>query len=204
MYYCSLLTTSYYYKPLPTATANCHYYSLLTISLQFPTLVACKIIYIFYHSPMSTLKEGDQAPGFAAKDQNGKTISLSDFKGKNVILYFYPKDDTPGCTAEACSFRDNYQSMLSKGFDVIGVSTDDEKSHKKFETKFSLPFTLIADTDKHIVEAYGVWVEKSMYGKKYMGTARTTFVIDGEGIIKKVIDKVDTKNSSQQVIDLLQ
>jgi len=153
---------------------------------------------------MSTLKEGDQAPGFTAKDQNGKTVSLSDFKGKNVILYFYPKDDTPGCTAEACSFRDNYQSMLSKGFDVIGVSTDDEKSHKKFETKFSLPFTLIADTDKHIVEAYGVWVEKSMYGKKYMGTARTTFVIDGEGIIKKVIDKVDTKNSSQQVIDLLQ
>jgi len=153
---------------------------------------------------MSTLKEGDQAPGFAAKDQNGKTISLSDFKGKNVILYFYPKDDTPGCTAEACSFRDNYQSLLSKGFDVIGVSTDDEKSHKKFETKFSLPFTLIADTDKHIVEAYGVWAEKNMYGKKYMGTLRTTFVIDGEGIIKKIIDKVDTKNSSQQVIDLLQ
>jgi len=153
---------------------------------------------------MSTLKEGDKAPGFAAKDQNGKTVSLSDFKGKNVILYFYPKDDTPGCTAEACSFRDNYQSMLSKGFDVIGVSTDDEKSHKKFETKFSLPFTLIADTDKHIVEAYGVWAEKNMYGKKYMGTLRTTFVIDGEGIIKKIIDKVDTKNSSQQVIDLLQ
>jgi len=153
---------------------------------------------------MSTLKEGDQAPGFSAKDQNGKTISLSDFKGKNVILYFYPKDDTPGCTAEACSFRDNYQSMLSKGFDVIGVSTDDEKSHKKFETKFSLPFTLIADSDKHIVEAYGVWAEKNMYGKKYMGTLRTTFVIDGGGIIKKIIDKVDTKNSSQQVIDLLQ
>jgi len=150
---------------------------------------------------MSTLKEGDQAPGFSAKDQNGKTISLSDFKGKNVILYFYPKDDTPGCTAEACSFRDNYQSMLSKGFDVIGVSTDDEKSHKKFETKFSLPFTLIADSDKHIVEAYGVWAEKNMYGKKYMGTLRTTFVIDGGGIIKKIID---TKNSSQQVIDLLQ
>jgi len=153
---------------------------------------------------MSTLKEGDKAPDFTAKDQNGKTISLSDFKGKNVILYFYPKDDTPGCTAEACSFRDNYQSMLSKGFDVIGVSTDDEKSHKKFETKFSLPFTLIADPDKHIVEAYGVWAEKSMYGKKYMGTLRTTFIIDGEGIIKKIIDKVDTKNSSQQVIDLLQ
>lgn len=153
---------------------------------------------------MTTLKEGDKAPNFTAKDQNGKVVSLSDFKGKNVILYFYPKDDTPGCTAEACSFRDNYQSMLNKGFEVIGVSTDDEKSHKKFETKYSLPFTLISDSDKSIVEAYGVWVEKNMYGKKYMGTARTTFLINEAGIIDKIIDKVDTKNSSQQVIDLLE
>jgi peroxiredoxin Q/BCP len=152
---------------------------------------------------MATLKEGDKAPDFTAKDQNGKTVSLSGFKGKNVILYFYPKDDTPGCTAEACDFRDNYQSLLSKGFEVIGVSTDDEKSHKKFESKYSLPFTLIADADKHIVEAYSVWVEKNMYGKKYMGTARTTFIINADGIINKIIDKVDTKNSSQQVIDLL-
>jgi len=153
---------------------------------------------------MAKPKEGDKAPDFTAKDQNGKTVSLSDFKGKNVILYFYPKDDTPGCTAEACSFRDNYQSLLSKGFAVIGVSTDDEKSHKKFETKFSLPFSLIADPDKKIVEAYDVWVEKNMYGKKYMGTARTTFLIDANGVISKVINKVDTQNSSQQVIDLLQ
>jgi peroxiredoxin Q/BCP len=152
---------------------------------------------------MATLKEGDKAPDFTAKDQNGKTVSLSGFKGKNVILYFYPKDDTPGCTAEACDFRDNYQSLLSKGFEVIGVSTDDEKSHKKFESKYNLPFTLIADADKHIVEAYSVWVEKNMYGKKYMGTARTTFIINADGIINKIIDKVDTKNSSQQVIDLL-
>jgi len=152
---------------------------------------------------MSILKAGDKAPGFTAKDQNGKTVSLSDFSGKKVILYFYPKDDTPGCTAEACDFRDNYQSMLSKGFEVIGVSTDDEKSHKKFETKYSLPFPLIADSDKSIVEAYGVWVEKNMYGKKYMGTARTTFIIDGDGTISHIIEKVDTKNSSQQVIDLL-
>lgn len=152
---------------------------------------------------MSTLKEGDKAPAFSAKDQNGKMVSLSDFSGKNVILYFYPKDDTPGCTAEACSFRDNYQSMLAMGFEVIGVSTDDEKSHKKFETKYSLPFTLIADHDKSIVEAYGVWIEKNMYGKKYMGTARTTFVIGPDGIIKKVIDKVDTKNASQQIMDIL-
>jgi peroxiredoxin Q/BCP len=153
---------------------------------------------------MATLKEGDKAPEFTAQDQDGATISLADYKGKNVILYFYPKDDTPGCTAEACSFRDNYQSMLSNGFEVIGVSTDDEKSHKKFVNKYSLPFTLIADTDKRIVEAYGVWVEKNMYGKKYMGTARTTFIIDADGNIKKIIEKVDTKNSSQQVVDLLQ
>jgi peroxiredoxin Q/BCP len=153
---------------------------------------------------MATLAAGDQAPDFTAKDQNSKTISLSNFKGKNVILYFYPKDDTPGCTAEACDFRDNYQSMLGKGFEVIGVSTDDEKSHKKFETKYSLPFPLIADTDKSINEAYGVWVEKNMYGKKYMGTARKTFIISTDGTISKIIDKVDTKNSSQQVLDLLQ
>ena len=152
---------------------------------------------------MSTLKEGDKAPDFTAKDQNGVNVSLSDFKGKTVILYFYPKDDTPGCTAEACDFRDNYQSLLSKGFQVIGVSIDSEKSHKKFETKYSLPFPLIADEDKHIVETYGLWVEKNMYGKKYMGTARTTFIIDGDGVISKVIEKVDTKNASQQVLDLV-
>ena len=153
---------------------------------------------------MSKLKEGDKAPDFTAKDQNGNTVSLADYKGKNIILYFYPKDDTPGCTAEACSFRDNYQSLIGQGFAVIGVSTDDEKSHKKFETKYSLPFPLIADTDKKIVEDYGVWVEKNMYGKKYMGTARTTFLINKDGIINSVIEKVNTTNSSQQVLDLLQ
>ena len=152
---------------------------------------------------MATLTAGDKAPDFTAKDQNGKTVSLSDYKGKNLILYFYPKDDTPGCTAESCDFRDNYQSILSQGFEVIGVSVDDEKSHKKFETKYSLPFTLIADTDHNIVEAYDVWKEKNMYGKKYMGTARTTFIINGDGMIDHVIDKVDTKASSQQVLELI-
>ncbi|HEY0668247.1 MAG TPA: thioredoxin-dependent thiol peroxidase [Sphingobacteriaceae bacterium] len=152
---------------------------------------------------MSELKEGDKAPQFTAKNQNGEVISLSDFQGKNVILYFYPKDDTPGCTAEACSFRDDYQSLLKEGIEVIGVSTDDEASHLKFTSKYQLPFNLIADNDKKIVEAYGVWVEKNMYGKKYMGTARKTFVIDQQGVISKVIDKVDTKNSSQQVLDAL-
>ena len=152
---------------------------------------------------MAELKEGDIAPKFTAKNQNGDTISLSDFAGKDVILYFYPKDDTPGCTAEACDFRDNYQSLQNQGFNVIGVSTDDEASHKKFVNKYQLPFTLISDTDKSIVEAYGVWVEKNMYGKKYMGTARKTFLIDKEGKINKIIDKVDTKESSKQVLDLL-
>ncbi|WCT13923.1 thioredoxin-dependent thiol peroxidase [Mucilaginibacter jinjuensis] len=152
---------------------------------------------------MATLTAGTKAPDFTANDQNGKTVSLADFKGKTTILYFYPKDDTPGCTAEACDFRDNYQFLSSQGYEVIGVSVDDEKSHKKFETKYSLPFTLIADTDHTIVEAYGVWVEKNMYGKKYMGVARTTFIIDAEGVISKIIEKVDTKNSSQQVLDLL-
>ena len=151
----------------------------------------------------TTLKAGDKAPDFTSKDQNGEEITLANFKGKTVILYFYPKDDTPGCTAEACDFRDNYQSLIAKGYEVIGVSTDDSKSHKKFETKYSLPFPLIADEDKSINEAYGVWAEKNMYGKKYMGTARTTFIIDADGIIKQVIEKVDTKAASQQVLDLI-
>jgi len=118
-------------------------------------------------------------------------------------LYFYPKDDTPGCTAEACDFRDNYQGLTEKGIVVLGVSVDDEKSHKKFITKHNLPFTLLADTDKKIVEAYGVWGEKSMYGKTYMGTNRKTFIIDEQGVIIHIISKVDTKNSTAQVLELL-
>ncbi|WP_395627536.1 thioredoxin-dependent thiol peroxidase [Daejeonella sp.] len=152
---------------------------------------------------MIELSEGQKAPNFSAKDQNGELISLSNFEGKNIILYFYPKDDTPGCTAEACSFRDHYESLIAQGFVVLGVSTDDEKSHLKFINKHNLPFSLIADTEKEIVEAYGVWVEKNMYGKKYMGIARKTFIIDKKGFILKIIDKVDTKNSSAQVLDLL-
>jgi len=152
---------------------------------------------------MNELSEGQKAPDFSANDQNGKPVSLSDLAGKNIILYFYPKDDTPGCTAEACSFRDNYESLQAQGFEVLGVSTDDEKSHLKFISKHSLPFSLIADTDKKIVEAYGVWVEKNMYGKKYMGVARKTFIIDSNGMIKKIIEKVDTKNSSAQVLEAL-
>ena len=152
---------------------------------------------------MSTLQEGSKAPAFTAKDQNGNTVTLDQFKGKKVVLYFYPKDDTPGCTAEACDFRDNYQGLQAKGIEVLGVSVDDEKSHQKFITKHSLPFTLLADTDKQIVEAYGVWGEKNMYGKKYMGTNRATFVIDEEGNIAHIIKKVDTKNATAQVLELL-
>lgn len=152
---------------------------------------------------MENINVGDKAPDFIAKDQNGNPVSLSQFIGKKVVLYFYPKDDTPGCTAEACDFRDNYQGLKNKGIEVLGVSVDDEKSHQKFITKHSLPFTLLADTDKQIVEAYGVWGEKNNYGKKYMGTNRTTFIINEEGNIAHIIKKVDTKNATQQVLDLL-
>lgn len=150
---------------------------------------------------METLKIGDKAPEFTSKDQNGNEVSLKNFIGKKVILYFYPKDNTPGCTTEACDFRDNYQSLKSKGFEILGVSIDDEKSHKKFEEKFQLPFTLVADIEKEIVNKYGVWIEKNMYGKKYMGTNRKTFVIDENGIIISIIEKVDNKNASQQVLE---
>lgn len=153
---------------------------------------------------MSELKEGQQAPEFTGADQDGNTVTLSQFKGSIVVLYFYPKDDTPGCTAEACDFRDNYQGLKAKGIVVLGVSVDDEKSHQKFAAKHSLPFTLLADTDKKIVEAYGVWGEKNMYGKKYMGTNRSTFIIDENGLISHIIKKVDTKNSTAQVLELLE
>lgn len=152
---------------------------------------------------MKNLEIGDKAPAITANNQNGETIQLSDFKGKKVILYFYPKDNTPGCTTEACNFRDNYQSLLSDGFEVLGVSVDSEQSHQKFIAKHELPFNLLADEDQKIVNDYGVWVEKNMYGRKYMGTARTTFVIDEEGIIRHIIKKVDNKNASQQIRDLV-
>lgn len=152
---------------------------------------------------MNIPKVGDKAPEFTSKDQNGNEVSLAQFKGQKVVLYFYPKDSTPGCTAEACDFRDNYQGLKKEGIEVLGVSVDDEKSHQKFITKYDLPFTLLADTDKNIVEAYGVWGEKNMYGKKYMGTNRTTFIIDEDGNIAHVISKVDTKAPTAQVLELL-
>jgi len=153
---------------------------------------------------MIQLKEGMKAPLFEGTDQDGRTIRLDNYAGKKVVLYFYPKDNTPGCTAEACNLRDNYQSLLKKGFAVIGVSIDSEKSHKGFTTKYSLPFPLIADTSKKIVNDYGVYGEKKMYGKSYFGIVRTTFVIDEKGIIEKIISKVDTQNHTEQIFKLYQ
>ena len=146
------------------------------------------------------LKKGDKAPNIVALNQNQESVKLADFLGKKVVLYFYPKDSTPGCTAQACDLRDNYDRLLAQGYVVFGVSVDNEKSHKKFIEKYSLPFDLLVDTDHKIVEDYGVWVEKSMYGRKYMGTARTTFIIDEAGIITDIIEKVDTKNHTNQII----
>lgn len=146
------------------------------------------------------LQVGDKAPSIEAKDQDGNTIKLSDFQGKKVVIYFYPKDSTPACTAQACNLRDNYEALLAKGYVVLGVSVDDEKSHKKFANKYSLPFPLLADSEHTIVEAYGVWGEKMLYGRKYMGTIRTTFIIDEKGVIQEIISKVDTKNHAGQVL----
>jgi peroxiredoxin Q/BCP len=151
---------------------------------------------------MIQLKEGMKAPGFEGIDQNGKTVKLSDYTGKKVILYFYPKDNTPGCTAEACNLRDNWDSILKKGFIVIGVSPDSEKSHKGFADKYSLPFPLIADSSKEILNNYGVWAEKKMYGRSFLGVVRTTFIIDEKGIVEKIITKVDTSGHTKQIFGL--
>ena len=146
------------------------------------------------------LKAGMKAPAFAVKDQNGNTVRLSDLAGKKVVLYFYPKDMTSGCTAEACNLRDNYKVLQKQGYEVLGVSTDPEKMHLKFIDKEKLPFRLLADVDKKLHAAYGTWVEKSMYGRKYMGTARKTFIINEKGIIDGIIEKVDTRNHTEQIL----
>lgn len=149
---------------------------------------------------MSVLKVGDKAPDFIGKTQNGEDIKLQDFKGEKLILYFYPKDNTPGCTAEACDLRDNYNMWLSKGFKVLGVSPDSEKSHQKFIEKYDLPFDLISDTEKVILKAYGAWGEKKMYGKTYEGVLRTTYVIDENGVIEQIFTKVKTKEHTEQIL----
>jgi peroxiredoxin Q/BCP len=148
---------------------------------------------------MRELKEGDLAPAIQAVDQNGELITLDEYRGKKIVLYFYPKDNTPGCTAEACDLRDNYSQFIEKGFEVIGVSADSEKSHQKFIEKYDLPFRLISDVDKKVLQDYGAWGEKKMYGKSYMGILRKTFIIDEKGYVEKIIEKVKTKEHSTQI-----
>lgn len=146
------------------------------------------------------LKIGDKAPDFTGKDQDGKEITLSQFKGDKLVLYFYPKDNTPGCTSEACDLRDNYDKFLSKGYKVVGVSKDSPKSHQNFIEKHNLPFPLISDTETQIQQAYGVWGLKKMMGREYYGTIRKTFVIDKEGTIEDIIEKVNTKAHAKQIL----
>jgi len=153
---------------------------------------------------MTHLTEGKKAPAFKGKDQNGNPVSLADFKGKKVVLYFYPEDDTPTCTVQACNLRDNFGLLKKNGFVVLGVSPDEEKKHKKFEAKYELPFTLIADADHKIIDSYGVWGEKQMYGRTYMGLHRTTFLIDEKGIVKKIFLKPKSKQHTQEILNAWQ
>jgi len=151
---------------------------------------------------MTHLTANDKAPAIESKDQDGNVFSLQKYIGQKLVLYFYPKDDTPGCTAESCNFRDNYSFLKKRGFEVVGVSVDEEKKHQKFIKKYDLPFTLISDTEKKVVEDYGVWAKKKFMGREYMGILRTTFIIDEKGYLEHVITNVDTANATQQVLDL--
>jgi len=150
---------------------------------------------------MITLQEGDKAPAFTANDQNGQKISLADLKGKKLVLYFYPEDGTPTCTVQACNLRDNYALLKKEGFTILGVSPDEEKKHKKFEAKYDLPFTLLADPEHRIIDKYGVWGEKQLYGRKYMGLLRTTFLIDEKGKIRKIFTKPKSKAHAEEIVE---
>jgi len=151
---------------------------------------------------MVTLKEGDKAPAFSGLDQNGGKVTLADFKGKKLVLYFYPEDDSPTCTLQACSFRDNYAILKEKGFEVVGISPDSSGIHKKFESKFKLPFTLIEDPHHKILQKYGTWDQKKLFGHEYMGALRTTFVIDEKGIIRKVFLRPKNKTHAEEILQL--
>ena len=150
---------------------------------------------------MTNLTEGSKAPAFKGKDQDGKTIALADHKGKKVVLYFYPEDDTPTCTIQACNLRDNFSLLKKQGFVILGISPDEEKKHKKFEVKYDLPFSLIADPTHIIIDKYGVWGEKQLYGRKYMGLHRTTFLIDEKGIIRKIFLKPKSKQHAAEILE---
>lgn len=152
---------------------------------------------------MTQLKKGDKAPLFKGFNQNGEEISMANYKGKKVILYFYPKDNTPGCTDESCNLNDNYQMWINKGFDVIGISPDSVASHRKFAEKFNFGFNLIADTETKILQDYGVWGEKKMYGRSYMGVIRTTFIINEDGVIDEIFEKVETKDHTNQILSTI-
>ena len=152
---------------------------------------------------MTHLKEGDKAPNFSALNEKGETVNLSDFAGKKLILYFYPKDNTPTCTTEACNLRDNFEALQEKGFELLGVSPDSQRKHQNFIKKFELPFSLLADTDTKVIQDYGVWGEKQMFGKKYMGVFRTTFVIDEAGKIEKIFTKVKSAEHTQQILEAM-
>ena len=149
---------------------------------------------------MTHLQEGDKAPAFTGKDQNGNKVSLSDLKGKKVVLYFYPEDDTPTCTVQACNLRDNYALLKREGFTILGISPDEEKKHKKFGAKYDLPFTLVADPEHKIIDKYGVWGEKQLYGRKYMGLHRTTFHVDEKGVIRKIFLKPRSKQHAEEIV----
>ena len=149
---------------------------------------------------MTTLKEADKAPLFTAVDQDGKKLSLADYKGKKVVLYFYPEDDTPTCTIQACNLRDNYSLLKKEGFEILGVSPDEPKKHKKFETKYGLPFRLVADPDHTIIDKYGVWGEKKLYGREYMGLHRTTFLVDEKGVIRKIFTRPKNKQHAEEIV----
>ena len=153
-------------------------------------------------SNMAVIKEGSKAPAFKGVDQNGKSVSLLDFKGQKLVLYFYPKDDTPGCTAQACNLRDNYKKLIKKGIAILGVSVDSVKSHEKFIEKYELPFSLIADEDKKIVDKYNLWGQKKFMGRTYMGTTRTTFIIDEAGMVQHIIEKPDTKDHTKEILEI--
>jgi peroxiredoxin Q/BCP len=170
----------------------------------FPSPNHLPLQWFFYSNPiiMTTLAEGQKAPAFSAADQNGKTVRLSAFKGQKLVLYFYPKDMTSTCTVQACNLRDHHKELIKKGWAVVGVSPDDEASHQKFISKHELPFTLLADTNQKILQAYGVWGEKSMYGRKYMGVIRTTFLIDTKGVIRHIIRKPQSAKHAHEILKL--
>ena len=153
---------------------------------------------------MTNLKEGDMAPDFSGQDQDGNNISLKDFAGKKLILFFYPKDNTPGCTAEACNLRDNFELLKGKGYELLGVSPDSARKHQNFIKKFGLPFPLLADTEKSTIEAFQVWGPKKMFGKTFEGVYRTTFVIDGDGKIEMVFTKVNTEGHTEQILEAIE